>query len=107
MTILVRKALIIDPRSPHHHSVKDILVSDGLISDISADISLQTDIVIEQDGLMVSPGWTDIFADFCDPGYEQKENLETGAAAAAAGGYTAVCVVPNTNPPVDSKSQVE
>jgi dihydroorotase len=107
MTILVRKALIIDPRSPHHHSVKDILVSDGLISGISDHISEKADHIIEADGLTVSPGWTDLFADFCDPGYEQKETLETGAAAAAAGGYTGVCVIPNTNPTIHSKSQVE
>jgi dihydroorotase len=107
MTILVRKALIIDPRSPHHNSVKDILISDGLISDISENISAKADTVIEQQGAMVSPGWIDIFADFCDPGNEQKESLETGAAAAAAGGFTGVCVVPNTNPAIESKSQVE
>ncbi len=55
----------------------------------------------------VSPGWVDIFSHFCDPGYEHKETLETGAAAAAAGGYTDVFVLPNTRPVVDSKSQVE
>ncbi|HXD78649.1 MAG TPA: dihydroorotase [Puia sp.] len=48
-----------------------------------------------------------MFSHFCDPGYEHKETLETGAAAAAAGGYTDVLVLPNTRPVIDSKSQVE
>jgi dihydroorotase len=55
----------------------------------------------------VSPGWVDIFSHFCDPGYEFKETLETGAAAAAAGGYTQVFILPNTLPVIQSKSHVE
>jgi dihydroorotase len=107
MTILVRKALIIDPHSPFHNSVKDILIKDGLITDVAVNISATADQVIEQDNIIVSPGWVDLFANFNDPGIEQKETLESGAAAAAAGGYTRVCVVPNTNPAIESKSQVE
>ena len=49
----------------------------------------------------------DVFANFADPGYEFKETLETGAAAAAAGGYTDVMVIPNTNPAIQNKSSVE
>ena len=49
----------------------------------------------------------DVFANFGDPGYEFKETLETGAAAAAAGGYTDVMVIPNTNPCIHNKSGVE
>ncbi len=107
MTILVRKALIIDTNSPHHNSVQDILISDGTITDIGENLSISADQVIEHHGLIVSPGWIDIFSNFCDPGEEQKETLETGAATAIAGGYTRVMVVPNTNPLVDSKTQIE
>lgn len=107
MTILVRKALIIDPHSPHNNSVKDIFIQDGFIDTIHEHISLNADTVIEQQNIIVSPGWIDIFANFCDPGYEHKETLETGANAAAAGGFTKVCVIPNTNPVVDTKAQVE
>ena len=59
------------------------------------------------EGLHVSPGWMDVFANFGDPGYEFKETLETGAAAAAAGGYTDVMVIPNTNPCIHNKSNIE
>jgi dihydroorotase len=107
MTILVRKALIIDPRSSYNNSVKDILIRDGLIADISESITTKSDQLIEQEGLVISPGWIDIFSDFCDPGNEQKESLQSGAMAAAAGGYTDVFVIPNTNPAIESKAQVE
>jgi len=62
---------------------------------------------INIEGLHVSPGWMDVFSNFADPGYEFKETLETGAAAAAAGGYTDVMVIPNTNPIIHNKSNVE
>ncbi len=58
-------------------------------------------------GLQVSPGWVDIFSNFADPGYEFKETLETGSAAAAAGGFTDVFLIPDTQPVTDNKSQVE
>jgi dihydroorotase len=63
--------------------------------------------VITANGLCVSPGWVDIFANFADPGYEYKESVETGCLAAATGGFTDVFLIPNTKPAIDSKSQVE
>jgi dihydroorotase len=107
MKILIRQARIIDRSSPHNGAIRDILVDKGRITAISAAIDQPADTVLEHRGLFVSPGWVDIFSHFCDPGYEHKETLETGAAAAAAGGYTDVFVLPNTRPAVDSKSQVE
>ncbi len=107
MKILVRQAHIADPNSPHNGQVTDILIDGEQITEISKKITAAADTVIEADGLTISPGFVDIFAHFCDPGYEYRETLETGAAAAAAGGYTQVFVLPNTNPVADSKSQVE
>lgn len=107
MTILIRQAIITDPGSPWNGQRKDILVANGIISRIADKIEEDAGSVIEQDGLQVSPGWVDIFAHFCDPGFEFKETLQTGARAAAAGGYTHVFVIPNTNPVIQSKSQVE
>lgn len=107
MDILIRKAHIQDPSSPFNNAVKDILVRDGKIIAIEDNINADGATVVEKDGLAVSPGWVDVFANFCDPGYEHKESLETGAAAAAAGGYTHVLLVPNTTPAIHSKSQVE
>lgn len=107
MDILIRKALIQDPSSPHNNSVKDILIRDGLIHSVEGSIDAPQATIVDMKDLAVSPGWVDVFAHFCDPGHEHKESLETGAAAAAAGGYTHVLLVPNTTPTVHSKSQVE
>ena len=107
MKTLIKQASIIDRQSPHNGTTRDILVEDGLITAIGENLSVTADIVVHQPGLFVSPGWVDIFSHFGDPGYEYKETLETGTAAAAAGGYTDVFVLPNTRPVVDTKSQVE
>ena len=107
MKILVRQAMIADPNSAFNGQVADILIDGEQIITIAPHITETADEVIVATGLTVSPGWVDIFAHFCDPGYEYKETLETGAAAAAAGGYTHVFVLPNTQPIVDNKTQVE
>ncbi|HCY89935.1 MAG TPA: dihydroorotase [Chitinophagaceae bacterium] len=107
MTILLRQARILSPGSPHHQLVRDILVEDGMIREIAENIEAPGARVIAHDHLHVSPGWMDLFAHFCDPGLEHKETLETGAAAAAAGGFTHVCVIPNTVPAISQKAQVE
>ena len=107
MKILIRQARIIDRSSPHHGAIRDIFVENGQITAVAATLDRSADTVLEQHGMHVSPGWVDIFSHFCDPGYEHKETLQSGAAAAAAGGYTDVFVLPNTRPVVDSKSQVE
>ena len=107
MKILVRQALIADPNSPFNGQVMDILINGDQISKIAKEITENAEKVIEATGLIVSPGWVDLFTNFCDPGYEYKETLETGANAAAAGGFTQVLVLPNTKPVVDNKTQGE
>lgn len=107
MTILLRQARILSPGSPHHQLVRDILVEDGIIREIAEKIEAPGARVIAREHLHISPGWMDLFAHFCDPGLEHKETLETGASAAAAGGFTHVCVIPNTNPAISQKAQVE
>ncbi len=107
MKVLIKQATIISSSSPFNGKVKDILINDGIIQSISDSISENAGKIIEQPGLFVSIGWVDIFANFCDPGLEYKETLETGALAAAAGGFTDVLILPNTHPVVDSKTQIE
>ena len=85
----------------------DILIDNGIIADIGSSIDSSADKIIEHNNLHVSIGWMDSFANFCDPGNEHKETLETGSNAAAAGGYTEVMLIPNTHPAVHNKSQVE
>ncbi|MBK5269624.1 MAG: dihydroorotase, partial [Bacteroidia bacterium] len=107
MTILIKQARIVDPSSPFNGKITDIFIDNGIISKIGNKLNVKADETIEIEDLSVSPGWMDVFANFADPGYEFKETLETGAAAAAAGGYTDVMVIPNTNPVIHSKSNVE
>jgi dihydroorotase len=106
MKILIQQARITDLNSPHHGTAKDILIENGVITQIQEKINEKADQIIQQQGMQVSPGWMDLFSNFADPGHEFKETLETGAAAAAAGGYTDVMVIPDTKPVVDNKAQV-
>jgi len=107
MKILIKQVKLISPSSPFNGQIKDILITNGQITTIADHISENADQVIEQAGLCVSIGWMDIFADFADPGFEQKEDIGSGAKAAAAGGFTDVMLLPNSKPVVDNKSQVE
>jgi len=107
MKLLIKQACITDPLSSHHGTIQDILIEKGTIQQIAPVIAEKADQVIDQQGLHISPGWVDIFSNFADPGFEFKETLETGAAAAAAGGFTDVFLIPNTLPVTDNKSQVE
>ena len=106
MEILLRQVKIIDPSSPFHQQTKDILIENGIIKEVG-QISNSTSQQININGLHVSQGWLDVFSNFCDPGFEFKETLETGSNAAAAGGYTDVMIVPNTNPIVHNKAGIE
>ena len=107
MKFLIKKATIVSPPSIFHLQVKDILIVDGIIQQLSNNITEENCEVISGNNLHISIGWMDIFADFAEPGNEHRETLETGANAAAAGGFTDVMLVPNTNPTVSSKAQVE
>ena len=107
MKVLIKSATILSGSSPFHGKSRDILIEDGIISEIKNEIDSVADITVEHEGLHISCGWMDCFANFCDPGQEFKETLESGANAAAAGGFTQVMTIPNTQPAVYNKSQVE
>jgi len=108
MNLLLRAALIVDPQSPHHLQKKDLLIQKGVITKIGKNIAAPNGAkVVESKNLCVSPGWVDMAAYLGDPGYEYKEDLKSGAKAAAAGGFTTVCCLPNTKPALHSKSEIE
>lgn len=107
MKILIKKATILDPSSDYNGNVMDILISDGIIEDISNDIAIEEAIELAGENLVVSQGWVDLKAHFCDPGEEHKETVDSGLDAAAFGGYTHVAVLPSTHPVVDGKTQVD
>ena len=106
MEILLRQVRIIDPSSPFHQQTKDIYISNGFIQRIG-QIEPGNVKVIDIPGLHASPGWADMFSHFCDPGFEFRETLQSGAAGAAKGGFTDVMVIPNTSPVLHNKAGVE
>jgi len=105
MEFLIRSAQIIDKHSPFHQSQKDILVSNGIIKKIDNHIDFDGQ-VVQADDLKVSVGWLDMRAHYQDPGHEHKEDLESGCAVAAAGGFTDVVLLPNTQPVTSSKNAI-
>ncbi|RYE25749.1 MAG: dihydroorotase [Sphingobacteriales bacterium] len=106
MQLLIRQAKVIDPGSGFHNKTVDILIKNGKIVSIGK-VDADADKIIEAEGLHVSAGWVDILADYREPGYEQKETIASGLAAAAAGGFTEVLLAPNTSPSISTKSIVE
>lgn len=106
MQILIKKAIIIAPNDPFSGQPMDILVADGKVSKVAAEIKADNVTIITGNNLHVSMGWMDVFAHFCDPGQEHKEDLQTGSLAAARGGFTTVMIVPNTQPALHTKPQI-
>lgn len=106
MIILLKEVLISEKDANYFNTTKDILVENGIIKQIDNNITVTADIVFNQPNTLISSGWVDIFSCFGEPGYEHQETLESGAAAAAAGGFTQVFVLPNTSPAIDTKSQI-
>jgi len=107
MKILIKQVKVIDPFSPFNGQITDLFIENGIIRKAGSGLSEQADQEINTGGLHVSPGWFDVFANFGEPGYEFKETLVSGANAAAAGGYTDVMIVPNTNPVLHNRANVE
>src|SRR4051812_5987219 len=107
MAMLLRQAKVIDPSSPFHGQVVDLLFENGAIKTIAAKIDQSGVEEVSGEGLCISNGWVDVLADYREPGYEQKETIATGLNAAAAGGFTDVFLAPNTNHSIDSRSSVE
>lgn len=108
MNLLLRSVRISSPGSRHHGTVKDVLLIDGTIATVGSPGSLLSEgaTVLEGDGLQVSPGWFDLHVNFGEPGFEQREDLRSGTAAAAQGGFTGVLSMPSTFPPVHTKGDV-
>ena len=105
MTILIQNGHVIDPLTGRDE-VCDVLVRDGKIQKIGTALSEEAEQVLDASGCYVMPGLIDLHVHFRDPGLEYKETLETGARAAARGGVTTVCAMPNTRPVIDTAEKV-
>lgn len=106
MTILIKNGRVLNP-SENMDKVIDIYVEDGVIKEKSESIERDADTVIDAKDCIVMPGLIDLHVHFRDPGLTYKEDIETGSRAAAKGGFTTVCCMPNTKPVVDSEDTVK
>lgn len=106
MKTIIRGGRVLDPAS-NTDAVKDVLYEDGVIVKVEEHIPDEAESVIDAEGMYVMPGLIDLHVHFREPGFEHKETIRTGARAAARGGFTTVCVMPNTKPVIDSVEMVQ
>ena len=107
MNLLIKQAIIVDSASIYNGKKVDVLIEKGVITQIKKAINPEKGIkIIEGENLHVSTGWLDMQVNFCDPGYEHKETLDNGLKTAAKSGFTGVCIMSGTNPPLSNKSQI-
>ena len=104
--LLFKGGRVVDP-SQHLDGVQDLLLLDGKVAALGEGLSAPPDTIeIDAVGLVVTPGLIDVHVHLREPGQEHKETIATGARAAAAGGFTAICSMPNTDPPIDDAAAV-
>ena len=99
--LLIKNGRVIDPVT-HTDEVMDVLIDGNHIVKTGYDLEAEGAEVIDADGFVVAPGLVDTHVHFRDPGFTYKEDIETGAAAAARGGFTMVVCMANTKPAVDN-----
>lgn len=107
MKHLFKNVRVVDRTSAYNNQAVDILVQNDQIIAIGTGLTDPKAKTVDLENACVSPGWVEMHSNFCDPGFEDREDIESGAAAAAAGGFTSVCLVPSTNPVVQNKADVE
>ncbi|HTW93415.1 MAG TPA: dihydroorotase, partial [Tepidisphaeraceae bacterium] len=103
--LLIKNGTVLDP-SQNLERQTDLLIRDGFIESIGPN-SAAADETIDAAGCLVTPGLIDIHVHFREPGDEEEETIASGSAAAVAGGFTSVCCMPNTRPPLDNEAQIE
>jgi len=106
VSLLIKNGRVIDPSSRTDETL-DILIENGKIKAISPRIDLKEAEIIDASRLVVAPGFIDMHVHLREPGEEYKEDIATGSLAAAKGGFTSICCMPNTRPPNDNSGITE
>jgi dihydroorotase len=101
MPIVIKNGRVIDPASQTDR-VADVLIVDGRIAGVAPNLASPKAEIFDATGMIVAPGFIDMHVHLREPGFEHAETIESGARAAAAGGFTSVCCMPNTKPVNDS-----
>ena len=104
--LLIQNVTILDKQSSYHNQNTNVLLVNGVISEIGKQKTGDDVEVLNGNGQYLAPGFFDMNANFGEPGLETKEDIESGSKAAMAGGFTGIALMPNTQPPVHSKSEV-
>ncbi|MGE5632884.1 MAG: dihydroorotase [Caulobacteraceae bacterium] len=105
MRLLLKSCTIVNSTCDYE-GTRDIYIEDGIITEISDKITRTAEQVIDAKGYKVLPGFIDMHAHLREPGFERKETVKTGSMAAARGGYTTICCMPNTKPPTDDEASL-
>ncbi len=104
--IIIRGGRVIDAATKFD-AIADVLLEGGRIAAVGANIAVEVVGEIDARGMIVAPGFVDVHTHLRDPGLEYKEDIASGTAAAARGGFTTVCAMPNTEPTMDTRSVIE
>ncbi|MEO0206705.1 MAG: dihydroorotase, partial [candidate division WOR-3 bacterium] len=104
-SILVKNGRVIDPKS-RFDRVADVLIEGNKIQKIDRNIKFENIKIIDASGMIISPGLIDLHCHLRDPGRPDEETIESGCRAAVAGGFTTICCMPNTEPPIDNEGIV-
>ena len=101
MSLMIKGGRVLDPAT-NTDKIADIYIEDGIVKKIGTKLKEKANETIDAAGKYVMPGFIDLHVHLRDPGQTEKETIETGAAAAAKGGYTTIMAMPNTKPVVDN-----
>ncbi|MGB9720463.1 MAG: dihydroorotase [bacterium] len=104
-SILIKNGRVIDPKS-RFDRIADVLVEGNKIQKIDRNIKIENVRTIDANGMIISPGFIDLHCHLRDPGRPDEETIESGCRAAVAGGFTTICCMPNTEPPIDNEGIV-
>src|SRR4249920_1717057 len=100
-TLLIKNGRVIEPASGRNE-IADVRIEDGRIAGVGKNLAAAGAETFDASGLIVAPGFIDMHVHLREPGIEHAETIETGSRAAAAGGFTSICAMPNTVPVNDS-----
>ena len=105
-TLAIRGGRVIDPVNGLD-AAADVLIADGRVAAVGSGVGKEAREAVDAAGLVVCPGFVDIHTHLREPGFEHKETIASGTLAAARGGFTTVCAMPNTEPAADTAAIIE